>query len=295
MAWISISKRVSASDAPQLEALFEALGAVAVTSENATTESLFETEPHAQPGWPQQTITGLFGEDVDKAQILSALQSQISNDFQPLVTYIEDQDWERTWLKGYEPIKVGENLWIVPSWLQPSDDQAINIKIDPGLAFGTGTHATTHLCLQALSESALDGKHVIDYGCGSGILAIAALKLGAHSATGTDIEPRALLTSRDNAKLNNVDSQFTALPVEQANALTPVDLVIANILAQTLKALAATLEKLVKPGGWLWLSGITREQVSDVINHYPCFEFTTHTLGDWCLAQGIKQLSPSPS
>ena len=181
---------------------------------------------------------------------------------------IEDQDWERSWMDNFHPMRFGERLWIVPSWHAAPEPDAVNLLLDPGLAFGTGTHPTTSLCLQWLDAQQLQGKTLIDFGCGSGILAIAGLLLGAEHAVGTDIDIQALEASRDNAQRNQVaDDRFDLYLPEQMPD-TPADVLVANILAGPLVSLAPQLASLVKPGGLLALSGILAEQTEEILQAY---------------------------
>jgi ribosomal protein L11 methyltransferase len=181
---------------------------------------------------------------------------------------IEDQDWERSWMDNFHPMRFGERLWIVPSWHAAPEPDAVNLLLDPGLAFGTGTHPTTSLCLQWLDAQQLQGKTLIDFGCGSGILAIAGLLLGAEHAVGTDIDIQALEASRDNAQRNQVaDDRFDLYLPEQMPD-TPADVLVANILAGPLVSLAPRLASLVKPGGLLALSGILAEQTDEILQAY---------------------------
>ena len=169
---------------------------------------------------------------------------------------LEDKDWVREWMDQFHPVQFGARLWICPSWLTPPEPTAINVMLDPGLAFGTGTHATTALCLEWLDSAPLSGKLVIDYGCGSGILGIAALKLGGNKTYAIDIDPQALLATRQNAEQNQITDQQLEVYYPQSCPLDMADILIANILAGPLASLAQTLNSLIRPGGLLALSGV---------------------------------------
>ena len=181
---------------------------------------------------------------------------------------IEDQDWERSWMDNFHPMRFGQRLWIVPSWHAAPEPDAVNLLLDPGLAFGTGTHPTTSLCLQWLDAQQLQGKTLIDFGCGSGILAIAGLLLGAEHAVGTDIDIQALEASRDNAQRNQIVDELFDLYLPENMPAEPADVLVANILAGPLVSLAPQLASLVKPGGLLALSGILAEQTDEILQAY---------------------------
>ena len=215
----------------------------------------------------------------------------LADDFAYKVEQLEDKDWEREWMENFHPMKFGERLWICPSWREIPEPDAVNVMLDPGLAFGTGTHPTTALCLEWLEGLDLSGKTVIDFGCGSGILAIAAIKLGAEKVIGIDIDPQALQASRDNAERNGVADQLEVfLPQNQPEGLI-ADVVVANILAGPLRELAPIIKGLVKPNGDLAMSGVLDTQAEDVANHYrdelhidPIVEQS-----EWCRISGRKQ------
>jgi ribosomal protein L11 methyltransferase len=193
-------------------------------------------------------------------------------------------------MERYRPLRFGQRLWVCPSWLVPPDLGAVTIMLDPGLAFGSGSHATTALCLEWLERQSLTGKSVIDYGCGSGILAIAALKLGARAAWGIDTDPQALAVSRENAARNGIGPELTLFLPAQAPADMRADRVLANILAGPLMELAARLTAMVRPGGGLALSGMLANQAEEVSKHYmQDFDLTLETRDDWVLLSGIRR------
>ncbi|MDU6435567.1 MAG: 50S ribosomal protein L11 methyltransferase, partial [Pantoea sp.] len=207
------------------------------------------------------------------------------------IEQIEDKDWEREWMDNFHPMRFGERLWICPSWRDVPDPDAVNVMLDPGLAFGTGTHPTTSLCLSWLDGLDLAGKTVIDFGCGSGILAIAALKLGAAQAIGIDIDPQAIQASRDNAERNGVADRLSLyLPHQQPENLQ-ADVVVANILAGPLRELAPLISVLPKTGGHLGLSGVLASQADGVCEAYAD-RFTLDPVAEkeeWCRITGVRR------
>ena len=265
------------------------LGALAVTIENAGAGACYEAAHPKKPDWPEHFQTGLFPEQVDNQAIVDKIESQFGKDYLYDISELVDQDWERTWLSDFTPVQVGPNLWVCPSWLDPPVASDINLIIDPGLAFGTGTHPTTALCLNWLDRNRPHNKEVVDYGCGSGILAIAALKLGAAHAWGIDIDPRALTTSESNARRNVVSDRYTACSGQTLPKHFNVDLVIANILADTLIDLSCLLTSLVRESGTILLTGILREQESEVKHAYTdYFDFHQFRKEEWSMLVGYK-------
>ena len=208
--------------------------------------------------------------------------------------FMEDQEWERTWMDAYEPIQIGEKYWIVPEWMEAPEADAVNIKLDPGLAFGTGNHASTFLCLQWLGKTDVKDKIVVDYGCGSGILGVAALLLGAKKVYATDIDPQAVLATQQNADLNGVlDKLYVGLPEEFNKELADqkADVFVANILAGPLMALAADFSTLIKSEGAFALAGVIEEQVDDVSRVYSEFFDILDVEkrdGHWCRISGKR-------
>jgi ribosomal protein L11 methyltransferase len=225
-------------------------------------------EPGADPAprWRNNRLTVLLADGADPREIL-ARAATVVGEAMPAhsVDAIPDADWVRATRSQFQPIRVNANLWIVPTWCEPVDARAINVRIDPGLAFGTGDHPTTRLCLRWLAENPPSGKSLLDYGCGSGVLAIAAAKLGAAPVAGVDVDPEAIATSRANARANAVIATFT-LPEE----LTPssFDVVMANILAGPIELLAPLLAQRTSDGGRVTLSGILESQVDPVVAAY---------------------------
>ncbi len=277
-----------------LESLFERLGALSVTLTDAGDEPQLETAPGEERIWSETIVTGLFAGDTDKPSLEAAIRSAIGQlgimaelTLEPL----EDQDWERAWMENFHPMQFGEHLWIVPRDRQPPADAVdpVVVFLDPGLAFGSGTHPTTALCLQWLDSQDITGKRLVDFGCGSGILAIAALKLGAGSALGIDHDPQALIASEQNAQENGVAGRLT-LTESNAPVGAQADIVIANILASILIDLAEQIGSLVRPGGQIALSGILAEQAAAVMAAYSgSFELETPREQEgWVLIAGRR-------
>tara|TARA_R100000900_G_scaffold127863_3_gene103420 strand:- start:290186 stop:291073 length:888 start_codon:yes stop_codon:yes gene_type:complete len=272
VTWLQLRLDTDPEHATTLEdALLEA-GAVAVTLEDNADEPVLEPGVGETPLWRQTRLTGLFPADTDMQAVLGMLPEALLADCNQRVEILEDKDWEREWIRHYQPMRFGRRLWVCPSWLEPPEPEAVNLLLDPGLAFGTGTHPTTALCLTELDSLDLAGADIVDYGCGSGILAVAALKLGARQALGVDNDPQALDASRDNAARNGVASDdFTVvLPGDGAIGAWRgrADVVVANILAGPLAALSEELLGLLKPGGTLLLSGLLDTQAEALIAHY---------------------------
>ena len=293
--WLQISIQLPGQLADAAGELFENLGALSVTSSQAAGDDHFDlAEPRYQL-WDTTRLCGLFDGDSDIHPVLDSLRTVFADHADSIeLERFDDQDWGRAWLERFKPFKVGAELWICPSWHQPPDPTATNIILDPGLAFGTGSHATTALCLESLSRLSLKNKTVVDYGCGSGILAIAAALCGATRVIANDIDPLALKATEDNAKINAVDSLIeTCRPDATTSHLpagtTAADIVVANILADALINLRTAISDLVTPGGTLLLSGILVNQHSRVKSAYPEFEFDLTERNDWCLLVGTKQ------
>ena len=273
MPWIQLQIPADPDNADQLEDLLMEMGAEAVSMEDAADQPLYEPDPGTTPLWHQTSVTGLFDSQRDITQLCSEVKDAWHQQTQQSlpdieVTLIEDKDWEREWMDDFKPLQFGSRLWIVPSWHQAPDPDAANLSLDPGLAFGTGTHPTTALCLEWLDGHDVAGQQIIDYGCGSGILGLAALLLGADHVIGVDTDPQALEASRENARRNNVDENRLDLYLPEGEPDTVADVMLANILAQPLINLASHLASKVNPGGHLVLSGILSNQARDVMAAY---------------------------
>ena len=295
MAWQRVDLVV---DGTQAEALAEALedeGAVATEISDADAGTPMEHAVFGEPGagnalWPRARVRALFaaGADVSEALDAALAASEVASLAAACVDRLEDTDWVKLTQRQFAPIRAGERLWIVPTWHQPPEPGAINIVLDPGAAFGTGSHPTTRLCLGWLERNVRAGDSVLDYGCGSGILAIAALKLGAVRAVATDIDPLALEAARYNSQRNTV-----ALEVTDSQSAVPVaaSITVANILANPLRMLAPILASHTLPGGLIALSGILEEQAADVVLAYAPWarlEIAAREAG-WVLLAGARK------
>lgn len=269
MPWLQLRLAITPEQAEPLEESLLALGAVSVTFMDGEDQPIFEPDLGTTPLWTHTHLLALFEADTDAVLLLDNL-AQLSADALPeyQLEQIADQDWERSWMVHFQPMRFGRRLWIVPSWHTAPEPQAVNLLLDPGLAFGTGTHPTTALCLEWLDEQQLDGQTLIDFGCGSGILAIASLLLGAAQVRGTDIDVQALEASRDNAQRNQIADERFALYLPELMPQEPADILVANILAGPLVNLSDQLTALVKPGGLIALSGILTEQTEDILDAY---------------------------
>lgn len=304
MPYLELSLRCTETEQPRYETALEDIGALSVTLLDADADTgheraILEPGVGETPLWKSLVLTALFDADADALTLLAALES-----FDPGLDWtqvgfrkVEDEDWERAWLDQFKPMRFGARTFIVP-WnhevpAEAGDDAAI-VRLDPGLAFGSGTHPTTALCLRWLDgladDGALEGQRVLDFGCGSGILALAALKLGAAQAVGVDNDPQALLASADNAQRNQVDAKFNVyLPEDEPVMTYPV--VVANILASALDALADILAARVAPGGRIALSGILKGQEDELLARYATwFDALVATQdGDWMRIDGIRR------
>lgn len=293
MPWQQFSLEAGDLNPELIADFFGSQGALSVSFVDAADQPLFEPEPGTTPLWSATRVTGLFAEDADLSSLTQQLKSTFgAAAFERLgVETLADQDWERVWLDQFHPMQFGRRLWVCPAGQRPDyDKDAVLIDLDPGLAFGTGTHATTALCLQWLDGHPPDNQRVLDYGCGSGILAIAALKLGAAAVWGVDIDEQALWASRENAARNGVDAGLmTGLP--EALPDQRFDLLLANILANPLIELAPRLAGLVRAGGDLVLSGILGEQAVTVRAAYERWFSLSETVerDGWVCLHGIRE------
>ena len=292
MSWLQLRLAITPEQAEPMEDLLLGLGAVSVTFMDAEDQPIFEPDLGTTPLWQHTHLLALFEADTERQSLTDQLQQLWR---QPLPEHqfedIADQDWERSWMDNFQPMRFGQRLWIVPSWHEAPDPQAVNLLLDPGLAFGTGTHPTTALCLEWLDGQQLQGLQVIDFGCGSGILAIAALLLGAEQVVGTDIDPQALEASRDNAQRNQLADERFPLYLPEAMPAEPADLLVANILAGPLVSLAPQLTSLVRPGGRIALSGILAEQTDEILAAYEnAFELDPVAEKDgWIRVSGVRR------
>ncbi len=265
MPWLQVRLAITPEQAETYEDALLGVGAVSVTFMDAEDQPIFEPDLGTTPLWSHTHLLALFEADVDPANLVAHLELLTGGPLpEHQIERIEDQDWERSWMDNFQPMRFGRRLWIVPSWHAAPEPDAVNLLLDPGLAFGTGTHPTTALCLEWLDGQDLTGRQLLDFGCGSGILAIAALLLGAERAVGTDIDPQALEASRDNAERNGIAPASFPLYLPEALPTEQADVVVANILAGPLVSLAPQITRLVRPGGLLALSGVLAEQADEV-------------------------------
>lgn len=273
----------SRNEADDLSDLLEEMGALSVTLTDLHDSPILEPEIGTTPLWADVVIQALYADEEDGRQVLSSLaitHPQLS----VRLEHVLEKDWERVCMADFQPMRFGKRLWICPSWITPPEPDAVNLTLDPGLAFGTGTHPTTSLCLTWLDQADLNNKRLIDYGCGSGILALAALKLGVSHVLAVDLDAQALTATRNNAEINHFTEQD--LTVLFPNELhEPVELIIANILLLPLLQLQSEFRRLLKPGGLLVVSGILDSQVDQLITAYQR-DFShqeTFTQEEWCL------------
>jgi len=295
MAWVSLKIEAQDNTADLISDTLMELGALSAIIEDANAETIDEQPIFGEPGdpppgiWQQNLVSALFDEGVDIDAVIADLQLQTKL---PSLNYtteiIQEQDWVRATQSQFDPIKITDALWIVPTWHDSPNPDAINIILDPGLAFGTGSHPTTHLCLAWLTQTVKPGQTVLDYGCGSGILAIAAKKLDAGKVVGVDIDPQAIQSSLYNAEQNYVSADFYPATEYQS---AEFDIVVANILSSALSVLAPALARSCKAGGRIALSGILREQESAVSSIYAeWFDMETPQYMDsWVLLTGTRK------
>lgn len=299
MPYLRIDIDIAAADAQTVEDHCLALGAVAVTLVDQRDDPVLEPAPGEIRLWPATSLQALFAADTDgmppdPAPLLASLGALTGLSASQLRTQlIEDRIWEREWLRDFRPMQFGARLWIVPGGMAVPADAAVVVQLDPGLAFGTGTHPTTAMCLRWLDAHMTPGLRVIDYGCGSGILAIAALALGAGHAHAFDIDPQALLASDENATRNQLRAGLTI--VASARELPSADIVVANILAGPLAALAPDLSALVLPGGRILLAGLLAGQAEELRAAYaPGIELHIASTQDgWLLLTGQRPMNPA--
>lgn len=289
--WLSITVQTLARHEERLSSAFEDLGALAITLLDARDQPIYEPAPGKTPLWNRLTMQALFAADADARSLLFALHAlQPGLDLaRATVEHIPDRDWQRAWMDDFQPMRFGRQLWIVPSdhdlpeAAQAAD--AVVLRLDPGLAFGSGSHATTALCLAWLEGTALAGRRVLDFGCGSGVLAVAAARLGAGQVVAVDNDPQALTATADNAAANDVAERLQILAADDWQPAGDCDVVVANILANTLIDLAPRLVAALRPGGWLALSGVLPDQHEAVIAAYAVLgiELATHEHDGWLL------------
>ena len=299
MPWIQISITTEKALTDNAEDCLFSHGAQTVTLSDAADEPILEPAPGQTPVWSRAVVTGLFDADIDTSKIQQAIRRCLEPhaDTHTLTIrseILEDQNWTRAWMDHYQPMQFGQRLWVCPWHLDPPDKNAVNLRLDPGLAFGTGTHPTTALCLRWLDANIDQQQTLLDFGCGSGILAIAARLLGLPEVDGVDIDPQALQATLDNARANHVENGTQVyLPEDYSrqHSARNYDIVVANILSGPLAELAPQLAQHCKEGGDIVLSGILQEQAARVQAVYSDF-FTMDeavTEGDWVMLHGVRQ------
>lgn len=292
MPWLQLILTTDREQAPLIEAALENAGALAVTLGDAGDEPQLEPDPGATPLWGQVTLTALFEDRPEPRERAEALARNLAGHLSapPRLEALDDQPWERAWLADFRPTRFGQRLWVCPRGQPPGHAGAVIVELDPGLAFGTGHHPTTALCLRWLDGADLAGRTLIDYGCGSGILAIAALKLGAAHVRAVDHDPQALEATAENARENAVADRIEICTPEALGS-EPADLLVANILAAPLIRLTPRLAALVRRGGRIALSGILAEQSDAVARAYArTFELEPAVREeDWVLLQGQRK------
>ncbi|WP_243050782.1 50S ribosomal protein L11 methyltransferase [Dyella sp. RRB7] len=298
MPWLELSLTVRAEQQPRVEEALDDLGALSITLQDADAETpdeqaIFEPGVGELPLWPTITLNALFEADTDRrglSEALGDLLPWLEPDHMQFRD-VADEDWERAWMDQFKPMAFGRRLWIYPWNIEPpADDDSVVVRLDPGLAFGSGTHPTTALCLEWLDGQDLRGKRVIDFGCGSGILAIAALKLGAASAIGVDNDPQALTASADNAERNDVAERLALFLPEDLEA-EPAEVFIANILAGPLGELAPTFAAATQAGAPFAISGILQGQEGELLARYAEWfdELRVDTREDWVRISGRRR------
>ena len=269
MEWQQFVMNLETLNPASVEEILVRHGAQSVTFSDAGDVPVLEPGPGETPLWNNTRITGLFGPGVDVAGLLADLRSSLAVEQLPdhRLETLADRDWEREWLRDFGPMRFGRRLWVCPAGSEPDQSDAVIVRLDPGLAFGTGTHATTAMCLEWLDTIELRGRTMLDYGCGSGVLAIAALKLGCEHAQAMDIDVQAITATVENAAQNSVTEKLT-VSNSHGDIEGQFDVVVANILAGPLVELAGSISERVRAGGRLALSGILSEQAAEVIDAY---------------------------
>lgn len=292
MTWLALSLTLPADKLPEAEAHLNELGAASITLQDATGQPILEPPPETTPLWSRLRVEALFPDTTaPEAVILDLIAAGVvasATDIE--IQTLAERDWERAWMDRFKPMRFGEHLWICPSHIEPDPAWPTVIRLDPGLAFGSGTHPTTAMCLEWLDGARLAGKQVIDYGAGSGVLAIAAALKGAERVIAVDHDPQALAACVDNAERNGVIDRLEIIPPESLPE-TAADVLLANILAQPLIELAERLAALVKPGGACVLSGILSEQGDAVADAYRAWfpEMRTRRTENWLCLDGIRR------
>ena len=292
MQWIQLIIPCSRLYSADVESAALEAGALSVTLQDAADQPILEPAVGETPLWDDCVMTALFSSKIDTNNVNEQMTTYLSGTINARWEQLEDKDWSQEWKQHFQPLKCGDRLWICPSWIAPPDLNAVNLSLDPGLAFGTGSHPTTHLCLRWLDQQDLKGKIVIDYGCGSGILGIAALLLGAKQVIAVDNDPQALLASRDNAQRNNIaTSRLSTYLPDDVPATICADVMVANILASPLISLAPKLCAMTKPKGLLCLAGLLENQIDAVSEPYlEQFTFSSPSIESEWAQLGAQKL-----
>jgi len=292
MPFLELHLRLRGDQQPAVEAALEALGSDAITLMDAEDTPILEPGIGETPIWPQVHLAALFQADLDRGDLLAELEPAVPPEVFHSARFaiLDDRDWTRAWMDHYRPMQFGRRLWIYP-WTEqpPNDPERVVVRLEPGMAFGTGTHPTTALCLEWLDGVDLQAKTVLDFGCGTGILAIAALKLGARAGWCIDNDPQALLATRENAQRNGVAGQVHVLSDRDPRPAA-ADVLLSNILLNPLLALRAQLSAAVRPGGLAVFSGMLAEQADEFIAAYKA-QFSGLTVtrrDDWIRVSGQR-------
>ncbi len=293
MAWWQLTIECKREELEYTEDTLLELGALSITLCDAADEPIYEPPLGETPIWPTTRVTGLFDQTSTVEELYDRLLEKLPEHLVSSIRkeQIDDQVWERAFLDRYQPIQFANNLWVCPSWIAPPDPQAVNIILDPGIAFGTGTHPTTALCLEFLGKNPPKQKSVLDFGCGSGILAISAYKMGASLVSSIDIDPQAVESTISNAKRNGIDPAKLNISLPNDQVIEPVQYLIANILSGPLIELETLFSSLTVSGAQLLLSGILPDQADNVIQAYQQhFELDPATITDnWCRITGTRK------
>lgn len=290
--YLLLKVRVPRQQVEMVETAMLDCGALSCTYQDATDTPIHEPAPGTTPLWPDVIVTGIYAQasDADIAKHLLQTQVKAFTDAEVIAEKLQDTDWERAWMDDFKPVQVSNKLWVVPTFCEVPDSSAVNIALDPGLAFGSGTHPTTHLCLQWLARLDLTDKRVVDYGCGSGILAVAAAMLGAEEVYAYDIDPQAFIATNENAARNEVAERVTICHTDK-DIPSDVDIVVANILLAPLLELQPRFYALLKDDGKLGVSGVLSEQLAGLAAAYATqFRHSeTEIREQWAMYTAAKQ------
>jgi len=290
MPWYQLTLNCKRETALDLEPLLLEAGAVSVTLQDAEDEALFQVELESTPLWQQVQLSALFEDEATALAAREGLPGR--SDARPCqLEVLPDQDWERAWMDDFKPMPFGRRLWICPTWSTPPQPDAVNIMLDPGLAFGSGTHPTTAMCLRWLDSQELQGCRVIDYGCGSGVLAIAAALLGAQQVLAIDNDPQAIRATINNRNANGISDQQLSAHLPGEHPRQAADILLANILCGPLQSLTPILAGLVQAGGQIILSGVLSEQTEALIHSYHEYFVMQDPVheGEWVSVVGVRR------